>query len=104
MKMINIQAAKTHLSRLVEEAVAGEEIILAKAGKPLVRIIPYAPAKAARKGGGLHGKIWEADDAWAPDSDLSAVMTTPSIYPHPSGDDDSALAAENPSRPSAPQA
>lgn len=96
MKVINIQAAKTHLSRLVEEAVAGEEIILAKAGKPLVRIIPYAPAKAARKGGQLHGRIWEAEDAWAPDSALAAAMTRPSLYPLPSDDGDSAMVAEEP--------
>lgn len=38
MKTVNIQAAKTHLSRLVEEAVAGDDIVLAKAGRPLVRL------------------------------------------------------------------
>jgi len=48
MKVINIQAAKTHLSRIVEEAAAGEEIILAKAGKPLVRIIPWPPLRTAK--------------------------------------------------------
>ncbi|MBC8041290.1 MAG: type II toxin-antitoxin system prevent-host-death family antitoxin [Opitutaceae bacterium] len=97
MKVINIQAAKTHLSRLVEEAAAGEEIILAKAGKPLVRIIPYTPAKATRKGGQLRGKIWESEDAWAPDSTLAAAMTLPSIYPFPGDDTGSSLVAEDPS-------
>ena len=38
----NIHEAKTHLSRLVEEVAAGEEIIIAKAGKPLARLVPYA--------------------------------------------------------------
>lgn len=69
MKSINIQAAKTHLSRLVEEAVAGEEIVLAKAGKPLVRLVPYAPAKAARVGGQLAGRIWVAPDCWSSGED-----------------------------------
>jgi prevent-host-death family protein len=96
VKVINIQAAKTHLSRLVEEAAAGEEIILAKAGKPLVRIVPYTPAKTTRKGGQLHGKIWEFDDAWAPDAGLTATMTQPSIYPSPNDDADTSLVAENP--------
>lgn len=96
MKMINIQAAKTHLSRLVEEAAAGEEIILAKAGKPLVRIVPYLPAKVVRKGGQLKGKIWESDDAWAPDSALTDVMTQPAIYPTPGDDTGSPWAAEDP--------
>jgi prevent-host-death family protein len=78
MKTINIQAAKTHLSRLVEEAVAGEEIILAKAGKPLVRLIPYAPAKAARIGGQLAGRIWVAPDCWASDEDpFAESLATP---------------------------
>lgn len=69
MKSVNIQAAKTHLSRLVEEAVAGEEIILAKAGKPLVRLVPYVPAKVARVGGQLAGRIWVAPDCWSTDED-----------------------------------
>ncbi len=78
MKTINIQAAKTHLSRLVEEAVAGEEIVLAKAGKPLVRLVPYAPAKAARIGGQLAGRIWVAPDCWSCDEDpFSESLETP---------------------------
>jgi len=98
MKVINIQAAKTHLSRIVEEAAAGEEIILAKAGKPLVRIIPYAPVRAVRKGGQLHGKISESPDAWAPDDALTASMTQPSIFPFPDKDDtdSSSMVAEDP--------
>jgi prevent-host-death family protein len=70
VKTINIQAAKTHLSRLVEEAVAGEEIVLAKAGKPLVKLVPYAPARTARVGSQLAGQIWAAPDCWAADEDV----------------------------------
>jgi len=64
MKTVNIQAAKTHLSRLVEEAAAGEEIVIAKAGKPLVKLSPFAPAKAERKLGFLAGKGWETPGCW----------------------------------------
>lgn len=53
MKTVNMQAAKTHLSRLVEEAVEGEDIILAKAGKPLVRLVPCQSRLAPRRGGQL---------------------------------------------------
>ena len=81
MKMINIQAAKTHLSRIVERAAAGEEIILAKAGKPLVKIIPYAVSRKPRIGGQLKGKIHETSDAWAPDTSLETEMTHTSLYP-----------------------
>jgi prevent-host-death family protein len=43
MRTINIHEAKTHLSRYVEEAAAGEEIIIAKAGKPIARLVPLEP-------------------------------------------------------------
>ncbi len=62
MKTVNIQAAKTHLSRLVEEAVAGEEIVLAKAGKPLVRLVPVQKRSTPRKPGAWKGKITIAED------------------------------------------
>lgn len=42
-KIINVHAAKTHLSRLLDEVQAGQEIVLAKAGKPYARLVPYAP-------------------------------------------------------------
>src|SRR6266542_2317885 len=48
MRTVNIHAAKTHLSRLVEEAAAGEEIVIAKAGKPLARLCPLAEPKRKR--------------------------------------------------------
>lgn len=67
MKVINIQAAKTHLSRIVEAVVSGEEIVLAKSGKPLVRLVPYAAAGKPRTPGLFAGKGWEAEDCWADD-------------------------------------
>ena len=70
MKMINIQAAKTHLSRIVDRAAAGEEIILAKAGKPLVKLVPVSPARKPRTPGLLAGQGWEAPDCWAPDEQV----------------------------------
>jgi prevent-host-death family protein len=45
MRTINIHEAKTHLSRFVEEAAAGEEIIIAKAGKPIARLVPLEPLR-----------------------------------------------------------
>jgi prevent-host-death family protein len=49
MKMVNLHAAKTTLSRLVDEAVGGEEIVIAKAGKPMVRLVPVE--HRSRRGG-----------------------------------------------------
>jgi prevent-host-death family protein len=61
-RTVNLYRAKTDLSRLVEEAAAGEEIIIAKAGKPRARLLPLAPAGARRKPGLWEGKVWIAPD------------------------------------------
>jgi prevent-host-death family protein len=59
MRTVNIHEAKTHLSRLVEQAAAGESFIIAKAGKPLVKVTPLAAPelKARRRTGFLGGEI-----------------------------------------------
>jgi len=59
MKTVNMQAAKTQLSRLVEEALEGEEIVLAKAGKPKVILTPYHRQGKHRQGGQLADQIPE---------------------------------------------
>ena len=53
MKAINIHAAKTHLSRLVERVQAGEEFVIAKAGRPAARLVPLETASRVVKTGGL---------------------------------------------------
>jgi prevent-host-death family protein len=53
MRVVNVHQAKTHLSRLIDEAHAGETIVLAKAGKPWARLMPLAPAPARRIPGRL---------------------------------------------------
>ncbi|MGE3618019.1 MAG: type II toxin-antitoxin system Phd/YefM family antitoxin [Gemmatimonadales bacterium] len=58
----NLYEAKTHLSDLVERAAAGEEIVIAKAGKPLARLVPLAGAERGRTPGGWEGLVWIADD------------------------------------------
>lgn len=45
MKTVNLHAAKTQLSRLVDEAASGQEIVIAKAGKPMVRLVPVTTRK-----------------------------------------------------------
>jgi prevent-host-death family protein len=54
---VNIHQAKTQFSRLVERAGGGEEIIIAKSGKPVARLVPYAPKGAVRRPGTMRGKI-----------------------------------------------
>ena len=58
---LNLYQVKTQLSKLVERAAAGEEIVIAKAGKPMARLVPIAPHRP-RRSGFLKGKIWIADD------------------------------------------
>lgn len=56
---VNIYEAKTQLSSLVERAANGEEIVIAKAGKPKARLVPVEPAeKRYRIPGGWEGKVW----------------------------------------------
>jgi prevent-host-death family protein len=66
MRTVNIHAAKTHLSRLVEDAAAGEEIIIAKSGKPVARLCPLVRPSGKRKLGALEGKLRIPDDFDAP--------------------------------------
>lgn len=70
---VNIHEAKTHLSRLIERAEAGETIIIAKAGTPKVRLSPVA-AKRGRQPGRFAGQVLLADDfdTPLPDDQLAA--------------------------------
>ena len=53
----NMHEAKTHLSRLVEMVEAGEEVVLARAGRPVARIVPYRVRSSARTGGQWKGQV-----------------------------------------------
>ncbi|MDR2559096.1 MAG: type II toxin-antitoxin system prevent-host-death family antitoxin [Oscillospiraceae bacterium] len=57
MQQVNIHAAKTHLSSLVEKAAMGESFIIAKSGRPLVKVIPYTADVAPPRVGFLKGQI-----------------------------------------------
>jgi prevent-host-death family protein len=59
---VNIHEAKTHLSRLLQRVMAGEEIIIAKSGVPVARIVPIVSGKSKRIPGGAKGKVWIAPD------------------------------------------
>ena len=66
MKTVNIHAAKTHLSALVEEAAAGEEVVIAKAGKPVARLTALEKPAFHRAYGALKGRIHMHEDFDAP--------------------------------------
>lgn len=61
-KTVNLYHAKTHLSELVDRAAEGEEIVIAKAGRPRARLMPLGESARLREPGDLKGKIWIAED------------------------------------------
>ena len=64
---VNIHAAKTHLSRLVERVEAGEEITIARDGRPVARLVPLGRRTRPRELGRLRDKIWLAPDWDSPE-------------------------------------
>lgn len=66
MKIVNIHEAKTHFSKLIQETLNGEEVIIAKGNKPLVRLSIYEQTAQPRKGGQLSGMIQISEDFDAP--------------------------------------
>jgi prevent-host-death family protein len=60
---VNVHSAKTHLSKLLARVMEGEEIVIAKAGRPIARLVPERPAVATERIPGIDkGKLWIADD------------------------------------------
>lgn len=59
---VNMHQAKTSLSRLVERALAGEDVVIARNGEPLVRLVPVTKTLKPRVPGRLKGKVWMAPD------------------------------------------
>jgi prevent-host-death family protein len=72
---VNLYEAKTQLSRLVDRAAAGEEIVIAKGGRPLARLVPLAKRTAPREVGFLAGQVQVGPDFDAPlPDDLAAAF------------------------------
>ena len=66
MSMVNIHDAKTRLSSLLRRVAAGEEIVIAKAGKPIAKLVPFDPPLADRIPGTAKGRLRLSDDFDAP--------------------------------------
>ena len=61
-KKFNIAEAKAHFSELVQKAMLGEEVVIAKGNKPVLKLVPLEKPKQPRKPGSAKGKIWMAED------------------------------------------
>lgn len=70
--VVNVHEAKTHLSRLLDQAHAGQEIVLAKAGKPYARLVPLDWGGGRRQPGRLQGRVTEAFFEPLPDDEIGA--------------------------------
>jgi prevent-host-death family protein len=65
-KTVNVHEAKTHLSRLLSRVERGDEIVIARAGRPIARLLPFRTPAPERVLGSARGTIWIADDFDAP--------------------------------------
>lgn len=74
MQIMNIHQAKTNLSQLIEKALQGEDIIIAKAGKPIVKLVAYKEKLKPRKPGLLKGKISIPDNFTDEDPDINKLF------------------------------
>jgi antitoxin (DNA-binding transcriptional repressor) of toxin-antitoxin stability system len=72
VKVVTIHEAKTHLSRLIQEALEGEENVIARGNEPVVRLVLVESARPKRSVGWVNGKVTMAPDFDAPLDDFSA--------------------------------
>ena len=78
---VNMHEAKSQLSRLGKLAWEGEEIVIAKAGEPYLRLEPYRKRVEERQPGGLEGKIWMSPDFDEPDEEIMDLIENSKIFP-----------------------
>ncbi len=74
MQTVNMHEAKSQLSALVQSVLDGEDVVIAKAGTPLVRLIPFQEVPRPREPGRLKGQIRIADDFDAVDDEIADLF------------------------------
>jgi prevent-host-death family protein len=79
---VNIHEAKTNLSRLILQAEAGEEVIIARAGRPAVKLVPVVTTMPRKfKAGALKGRLFVPDNFLDPDPELESLFYDGPIFP-----------------------
>jgi prevent-host-death family protein len=76
-EIVNMHQAKTTLSRLVEKALAGEEVLIARNGQPLVKLVPVQKQRQPRVPGRGKGKIWMAPDFEFTEQEIAELFEAP---------------------------
>jgi prevent-host-death family protein len=74
MEIANIHEAKSQLSKLIDHAMNGEEVVIAKAGQPMVRLVPIHADESPRRGGQWKGRVHIADDFDILPADIAAAF------------------------------
>ncbi len=74
MEIANIHEAKSQLSKLIDHAMSGEEVIIAKAGQPMVRLVPFHADATPRTGGQWKGRVRIAEDFDTLPDDIAAAF------------------------------
>jgi prevent-host-death family protein len=80
-RQVNVYEAKTQLSKLLEQVEAGDEIVIARNGRPIARLIPLQRSRPHRVPGGWKGKVWIAPDFDEPDPELEELFYNGPIVP-----------------------
>jgi prevent-host-death family protein len=78
---INVHEAKTNLSKLLERVAVGEEVIIAKAGTPVARLVPFDQKPKTRIFGSAKGEFTVPDDFDAPDAEIEALFYDSELFP-----------------------
>ena len=73
-EVVNMHQAKSSLSRLVERALAGEDVVIARNGEPLVRLVPIPKKREPRVPGRYKGKVWMAPDLEFTDAEIEELF------------------------------
>lgn len=76
-EIVNMHQAKTSLSRLVQRALAGEEVVIARNGEPLVRLVPLMKKREPRIPGRGKGQIWMSPDFEFTDEEITELFEQP---------------------------
>ncbi len=84
-RRVNVHEAKTNLSRLLERVEHGEEIIIARAGKPVASLVPYRDKRRNRTPGSMKGRLWIAADFDETPSEIAESFHAGDIFPPESG-------------------
>lgn len=81
MKPVNIHEAKSRLSELVQKAEAGEEVVIARAGKPVVRLVRFPRVDRSKLFGMFKGQIGAPEDIHEGDAEIEKLFTEGPVFP-----------------------